>query len=340
MKKHYLFIISFFFSFAAFAQPPSRPIHFANGDFVTVNNISNQTFRKESIQAAFWGNRYYVLIQFNQLPDANTKNSLQLAGIYLESYIPDHAFFASINIDVDFSNLSRFGINTIVPVPTQYKIENGLSGYHRIADKNDIGYWVVCLFSNADKGLATTTLQSLGLQVQVDKFNLSNCLLIQPAPTAIHQIAALPFVNYIAAQSIKDKPINYNNTSTHGVSGLQSPSGRNLLGRNVTIGVGDNADITSGHIDFTGRAILRHPFGMDYHGTHTSGTAAGGGLIDPKRKGIAPKAGIISQFSPPTSNPGWLPITIKNSVPAVPSFSRRSLSPKAELSNTSWVSGS
>ena len=296
MKKHYLFIISFFFSFAAFAQPPSRPIHFANGDFVTVNNISNQTLRKESLQAAIWGNRYYVLIQFNQLPDANTKNSLQLAGIYLESYIPDHAFFASINIDVDFSNLSRFGINTIVPVPTQYKIENGLSGYHRIADKNDIGYWVVCLFSNADKGLATTTLQSLGLQVQVDKFNLSNCLLIQPAPTAIHQIAALPFVNYIAAQSIKDKPINYNNTSTHGVSGLQSPSGRNLLGRNVTIGVGDNADITSGHIDFTGRAILRHPFGMDYHGTHTSGTAAGGGLIDPKRKGIAPKAGIISQW--------------------------------------------
>jgi subtilisin family serine protease len=136
----------------------------------------------------------------------------------------------------------------------------------------------------------------MGLQVQADKFNFNNSVFIQPAPKFVEQIAGLPFVYYITNQSIKDKPINYNNTSTHAVSGLQSPAGRNLLGRNVTIGVGDNADIVSGHIDFTGRVILRHPFGMDYHGTHTSGTAAGGGLIDPKRRGMAPKANIISQW--------------------------------------------
>ncbi|MEO5648221.1 MAG: S8 family serine peptidase, partial [Chitinophagaceae bacterium] len=33
-----------------------------------------------------------------------------------------------------------------------------------------------------------------------------------------------------------------------------------------------------------------------YHGTHTTGTAAGGGLIDAKNKGMAPKATIVSQY--------------------------------------------
>ena len=40
--------------------------------------------------------------------------------------------------------------------------------------------------------------------------------------------------------------------AAHGVSGLNAVNGKNLNGKGVTIGIGDNADIST-HIDFSGR---------------------------------------------------------------------------------------
>ena len=68
-----------------------------------------------------------------------------------------------------------------------------------------------------------------------------------------------------------------------------------MTGKDVTLGVGDNANVTS-HIDFTGRLINRTPANYQYHGTHTTGTAAGAGIINPIYKGMAPKATIVSQY--------------------------------------------
>ncbi len=92
------------------------------------------------------------------------------------------------------------------------------------------------------------------------------------------------------------KSLNYNNRATHGADALSSPSGRNLRGDGVVIGIGDDTDPYT-HIDFSGRQIDRFaaPPGSG-HGVHTSGTAAGGGILNPYYQGMAPHSTLISQF--------------------------------------------
>jgi hypothetical protein len=135
----------------------------------------------------------------------------------------------------------------------------------------------------------------MGLVIVPSKFNFSNTILIQPDPGKLSAVAALPYVSFIREQTLKDKIINYNDIALHGISSLQSISGRNLKGRNVVVGVGDNADIST-HIDFNGKLISRHPYQPDTQGTHTSGTTAGAGFLNPKNQGMAPGAKIVSQW--------------------------------------------
>jgi len=296
MKKLYIFLFTVLFFICASAQTGELPVQFAKGDFSTGFNISRNTFKKENLQQALWGNNYFAVVQFTNLPTEPIKQQLLNAGIKLGEYIPGNAYLSTIKYDFDFTKAVSLKIASVNSLPVFYKTSATLYDYQPNGDKTDADYFAVYLFSSINKADAITALHQLGVTTLQDKFNFSNTILIKPDLTKINAIALLPFVSFISSQHIKDKALNYFNTSTHGVNSIQSPSGRNLNGKNVTIGVGDNSDIVSSHIDFNGRAILRHPFGPDYHGTHTSGTAAGAGFVDPKRKGIAPKSTIISQW--------------------------------------------
>jgi hypothetical protein len=145
MKNLYLLFL-LFFSLAALAQTSSKPIRFVTGDIIPENNISNNSFRKESLQSSIWGNQYYVIVQFENLPDLNTRTNLMSAGIQLETYIPANAYLARLRLDMDFSNLGRWGIKAILPLPSANKIDRGLSSYQRVADKNELSYWCLYLF--------------------------------------------------------------------------------------------------------------------------------------------------------------------------------------------------
>ena len=127
------------------------------------------------------------------------------------------------------------------------------------------------------------------------KFNLSKLYLLTLHYQVIQKIAELPFVTYISEQQLKDIPLNYNDHAAYSIDALNSTSGRNLRGANVTVGIGDDADPSS-NIDFTGRLYVRTPAWTNNHGTHVTGTTAGGGLIDPRYAGMAPMATIVSQF--------------------------------------------
>jgi len=59
--------------------------------------------------------------------------------------------------------------------------------------------------------------------------------------------------------------------------------------------VGDDSDPYT-HVDFTGRLIERFAPAIGAHGTHTSGTVGGGGILDPRYKGMALNATIVSQY--------------------------------------------
>ncbi|MBK8611777.1 MAG: hypothetical protein IPL84_18060 [Chitinophagaceae bacterium] len=98
----------------------------------------------------------------------------------------------------------------------------------------------------------------------------------------------MPFVMYISLQSLADKTLNYKSVGKHAVTNLLSPAGKNLSGKGVVVGVGDNSEIVTQHIDFNDRVINRVPFPFSFHGIHVSGTVAGAGILDQRHHGMAP----------------------------------------------------
>ena len=278
-----------------YAQNNGQPVRFKNGNFITGNNLTSQNFNKENIASALSGNSYYVLVQFSQLPSAVAQAGLKQVGIELGAYIPGNAYLASIKKDLDFSLASKFGVVSVNAIPSTYKMDKALLSYQPSNAKADQKNFAISYYPSAGKTMVEEALRRLGAVVVPTKFTGAPVIFIEPAKNIINAIAALPVVSYINLQTLTDKTLNYKGIALHGLSALLSPSGRQLSGKNITVGVGDNAEITT-HVDFTGRVINRVFAVPSFHGIHTSGTVGGAGILDSKNHGMAPKATIVSQW--------------------------------------------
>ena len=297
MKNRFLvlsliFLICFFHTISA--QDLQQPIRFATGDFITNHNIAKQIFKKSDLSIAQFGDRYFVAIQFSVLPGALMQDDLKRRGIELYNYLPGKAYLASIKSDFNFSIASRFNISSINAMPPFYKIDPELAQYQPLMDKKDVKQVVISYYPNIDRNIVLRELKNIGAAIVSTKFDTDGIIFIQYNQLVIQAAAAMPFISSVSLQSITDKPLNYNNIGAHGISGLNAAGGKNLRGKGVTLGMGDNADIST-HTDFTGRLINRTPALPNDHGTHTSGTAAGAGIINVKNHGMAPQATIINQ---------------------------------------------
>lgn len=277
------------------AQQKETPVRFANGDFVTHNNISSSSFKKQEIDAAAFGDSYYVLVQFAELPSASVRSTLKKSGIVLNSFLPGNAYLAVIKNSFDFSRAKALNIVAVNTIPAMYKIDSRLLNFKKSADREEVQVFAVSYFESADKQSVRAALQAAGAVLQFNKYETEGLFFIEADPAVINAVAALPFVSSVNLQYLKDKPINYNSRAMNGVSALSAANGRHLEGRGVTVGIGDNADIST-HIDFTGRLINRSPWVPDIHGTHTAGTTGGAGIINVKYQGMAPRATLINQL--------------------------------------------
>ena len=299
MKKFcsFFFITLLLFSYVTItAQITDQPVRFAAGNFITGNNIQRQIFQKDNLQSSFFNNDYYVLVQFSELPSEQSRNELKNAGLELGSYIPGNAYLSTIKKAFDFSQAEKYAIVSINHVPAFYKIDRALLTYREENNNETQKLFAVTYYASLSKSAVTQELQKAGAVIVTTKFTETNVVFIQPSKNIINVVAPLPFVSSVNLQSLTDKPLNYKSVALHGVSSLLSPSGRNLSGKGITVGVGDNSEISTAHVDFTGRVISRVPFPISFHGIHVTGTVAGGGLLDPKNNGMAPRATIVNQW--------------------------------------------
>jgi len=299
MKKFYS---SCFYSILLFsyvhvtAQNTDIPVRFAAGNFITGNNIQKQSFQKEDLQAAAFRNDYYVLVQFSKTPSAQVQKDLRNAGLSLETYIPGNAYLSTIKNTFNFSQAGQFQIISINRVPAFYKIDRSLSGYSGSNNKEDTKLIAVSYYTSVNKADVIGELQKVGAVIVPTKFTATHVIFIRVDTDKINIIAALPFVSYISLQNLTDKVLNYKSMGKHAVTSLLSTSGKNLSGKGIVVGVGDNSELFTHHIDFNARVINRIPFPASFHGIHVSGTVAGAGIIDQKHHGMAPRATIISQY--------------------------------------------
>ncbi|MDB5192467.1 MAG: family serine peptidase, partial [Segetibacter sp.] len=282
------------------AQPKQSVLRLNNSQLQTQANISRflwEQFTKES--KAFKG-KYFAIVQFNKTPGATQRNQLKQAGIELGDYIPDNAFSITLSKPVSKDVLITAGIQSIVQVPLQAKLSVNLLERRfpawsvKQSGTVDVLVNISRLTSISD---ANSELEKEQYKIVDNKLSAYHILTIRLAQNKVSDLASLPFVDYVQSLPAADKKLNDEVRASHKASVLNAPitaGGENLKGRNVVIGIGDDADLTT-HIDIVDRIINRAPFLPNNHGVHVAGTAAGGGIKEALYQGVAPLATMISQ---------------------------------------------
>lgn len=296
MKNLHCFTGLLFFLLIAgpiFSQQKEQAVRFANGNFITGNNIQKKAFKKEDIQPGLYRDHYFVLLQFDILPDKEVKDNLKAAGIFLERYLPGNAYLASIKSDFNFELIPQSGIISINVVPPLFKISKSLLNYTPSVNK-DGSVVAVGFFKSESKEIVQNELKKAGAVLVDTKYTLADIIFIKTDKKILSSIAALPFVASLSLQILKDVPLNYFSRAAEGISELNTVNGKNLNGKGIVVGIGDNADMST-TIDLSRRLIVRTSATPATHGTHVAGTVGGAGNINIKYRGMASKATIINQ---------------------------------------------
>ena len=280
---------------AASAQDITRPVRLKNGALTRLKNLRNDVHFSDSLKRFHYKNRFYTLVQFNKLPDAAERQALAQEGILLFDYIPDNTFLAEINDQLTAATLKKSSIAGVYTLDAKTKIAPDLTQQLKQSMRDPDKLIAVSIYGNINKAEAIAELKEAGAHITETKIQPAHVVFIDASAKVVQKIATLPFVAYVSSQQMKPVAVNYKNRGAHSVNVLSATAGRNLQGSGVTLGIGDDGDAST-HIDFSGRLINRTPANPASHGTHTMGTMAGAGIINPKNKGMAPQATIIGQY--------------------------------------------
>ncbi len=276
------------------AQQRPQPIFFKNGLLSREKNVI-RVFRSDSLQKTQYRGHYYVLLQFDRLPGTKERTDLLAQGIRLFDYVPGKAYWAEAADSAAFTGLEKYAVSGIYQVPADIKISPQLLANPAAYTQKEGQLIAVSFLGTMTRDEAGRDLVAAGAALVDTRIRPDKVLFIRAGRAALQRIAGLPYISYIGIQSMKDRSLNYNNRAAHGVDALSNDPNRNLMGDGVTVGIGDDSDPYT-HVDFTGRQIDRFPYTSNYHGVHTSGTVAGGGILDPRYRGMAPHATIIIQY--------------------------------------------
>ena len=278
-----------------FSQVVHPAPSFKNGRITPENSLLLHKISHPAWQSAFFGSRYYVVVQLSHPADQHQKNELMDHGIRLEQWISGNNWLATCAQGFNNKNLTDLGIHNIYSIPPSLKWNAQLLQY-AAQSKGPKDLIAVNCFP-ADRNMVSQALKESGATIIETKIKPANTWFIKGSRETVLKLASFPFISSIRPIHLEDVPLNYNNRAIHGVQSLSATVGRNLTGKNLVVGIGDNAD-PSTHIDLSGKLILRTDEPVDDHGTHTSGTIAGGGILNPMYTGMAPRARlVVNDFS-------------------------------------------
>jgi Subtilase family/Secretion system C-terminal sorting domain len=274
----------------SYGQKRSEGPVFKNGRLNPENSLLGRDPGHRLWQSARFGSDYFVVVQMAGVGDPGHKSELLKYGIRLEQWIGGNNWFAILKPGFSMRNPRQAGVKNIYAIPPALKIDRRLlDNPDGLQGPKDL---VVVTCFPADKQQIESSLHESGATIVDTKIKPANTWFLKAGSATIKKLSGLPFISSISPLHLEDVPLNYNNRAIHGVQSLSATVGRNLSGKNLVIGIGDNADPTN-HIDLAGKVIMRTDEPVDYHGTHTSGTIAGGGILNPMWTGMAPRSHLV-----------------------------------------------
>ncbi len=275
-------------------------------------NEANAALHSYSESAEFQS-EYYLILQFKEILSTEDRNELASQGVYLEQYIPDHAYFARLSKAVHLLGLVEKGLTGYAkPQPS-----NKLSGsfFDFLQTTNSGSYSIRASYSASMNEGVLRNLVSILPGVSGFEVDLSaSYFMASVGSEEIFKLAELPFINAIEPHSddVIFDSVEFGSEYREGSNGdvqsthiranmikSTSAGGLGLTGEGVVIGIGDAVYQGETHVDLRGRRLdlepgLSNNGSFSDHGNHTSSTAAGNGALRPRFEGLATKATVYS----------------------------------------------
>lgn len=246
----------------------------------------------ESVFSAseYQGN-YYLVMQFEQIPDSSTRQSLAAAGIELFDYIPNYAYLAKVPIGLSFSEIAA---RAIAVYEGQYKLSAALAtgNYPSHAYHEGVLSLIVKPWPSVAADSLAVDLSAVGYAPTV---TTEGKLRIELPSSELSTLASHPGIQHLSVIEAEPKKEGWIGRASHRVNRFGPGPGLHYDGTGVSGAIAD--DGKANHIDKKGR-LIDLTGGLDYgsHADMTTGLFIGAGNLHPDYRGFAPGATLRLYF--------------------------------------------
>ena len=298
MKKLRLFILAL--GMVAGCQLYGQKIVLPSG-ILSFQSPASGSSDASFIQKISFEGQFFFAAYFSKLPDATILIALQREGSLLKEKLAPSTYLIQTKIFPDARWCQGMQITGIAAVTPTLKIDTRIANNQipsfALATK-DVIKVMIGTYGNLPRQKIIDALRNAGFNLSPASVKPSDIFTGTISISSLTALSSLPFVYAVRLQNPEDKVLNEIARPSAGASLLQAPiasGGRNLMGKNVTIGVGDDADPTL-HPDIRDRVINHTPGITSNHGSHIAGTVGGAGILTFRMAGFAPQANILSQW--------------------------------------------
>ena len=305
-----LLLIGLLVSFAAPAQVNFSPsqqdtaytILLQSGKFYPAKNITTENINRINQSLNKQGDTAFIILQFEKIPSATERKQLATKGIFLLDYVPHNAYTAIVVGGLQNTILQSYGARSAIELSASQKMSFALAtgNFNRSLSNGSITVNISFpkIYTAAS---VIEKLQLANFDIVDTKYLAYRIISVSTSIQRLSTLAGFPFIEFVEATPGEDEPLSpyWTNWGRDAVratplSASLANGGENLQGKDVVVGIGDNADFQL-HVDFSGRLINRAAINYAYHGTHVAGIVGGAGNINEVRTGFAPKATLLSQ---------------------------------------------
>lgn len=254
--------------------------------------IEADQFELRPVPQEIINNRFYRILQFEKIPNKEEIQLLSSKGVELLSYIPNNAYVASLDKNVDESLKNLVELRFITTIPKNAKLRNG-AHFLIVPDWSQTSseyHFIIKYYKDLRAETIKSSLIELGATINASN-DINNFINISINKNQLPSIISHPgiaFIDYLPAPSIPDDVYGQ---SLHRANTFNNSSlNRNYTGVGVAVLCRDDG-IVGPHIDFQGRIdneAATFEFRNGTHGDGVSGIMSGAGNLNPRVQGMAP----------------------------------------------------
>ncbi len=252
---------------------------------VSVPEFHDLANMDSSMLAAYrFKQHYYLVVQFNDIPDAAQEAQLAEKGIELIGYLPNYAYVAKVPVNTDWS---KIGARAILPLQPPYKLSRALAlGDYPAHAVTTAG---IKIQAYPFPGIAVPTLlESLKRSGFTGEINGQNGVLLIIEPDRLLDLAGHPAIMYLEFPPTLPQAEGWTGRTAQRLNLVGSGPNIGYDGAGVALAIADDGKVA--HDDLRGRITDFNTADGGTHGDMTTGIAIGAGNLNPLAMGMAPGA--------------------------------------------------